>query len=262
MCEAVHRHGALAAIELTHNGPTATNLYSREVALAPVAPAAQVRHHPHQARAMTKHDIRDYRRWHRNAALRGRSAGFDIVYVYAAHDLSLPMHFLQRRRNQRTDEYGGSLENRARLLREVLEDTREAVGDSCAVAVRFAVEEFLGPAGVSVAEATGDRAPARPSCPTCGTSTSRPGTTTRAPRASRRRAPGAVREWVKQLTTKPVVGVGRFTSPDTMVRMVREGVLDLIGAARPSDRRSRSCRARSTRADWTRSASASAATSA
>ncbi len=48
---------------------------------------------------------------------------------------------------------------------------------------------------------------------------------------------GAQEEYVrglKQLTTKPVVGVGRFTSPDTMVRMIRDGVLDMIGAARPS----------------------------
>jgi 2,4-dienoyl-CoA reductase-like NADH-dependent reductase (Old Yellow Enzyme family) len=152
MCEKVHRHGALAALELTHNGPTASNLYSREVALAPSHQPLKY-HHPHQARAMTKHDIREYRRWHREAALRGRTAGFDIIYVYAAHDLPLPMHFLQRRRNQRTDEYGGSLENRARLLREVIEDTRDAVGDRCAVAVRFAVEELLGADGMSVAEA-------------------------------------------------------------------------------------------------------------
>src|SRR3972149_4013306 len=47
---------------------------------------------------------------------------------------------------------------------------------------------------------------------------------------------GAQEEYVrglKQLTSKPVIGVGRFTSPDTMVRMVRDGVLDFIGAARP-----------------------------
>ena len=64
------------------------------------------------------HDIREYRRWHREAAIRGKRAGMDIIYVYAGHDLSLAMHFLQRRRNQRCDEYGGSLENRVRLLRE------------------------------------------------------------------------------------------------------------------------------------------------
>ena len=48
---------------------------------------------------------------------------------------------------------------------------------------------------------------------------------------------GALEEyvrWVKQVTTKPVVSTGRFTAPDTMVRQVREGVMDLIGAARPS----------------------------
>ena len=102
---------------------------------------------------MSKRDIADYRRWHRDAALRARRAGFDIIYIYAAHDLSLAMHFLQKRRNQRSDEYGGSLENRVRLLREVIEDTRDAVGDSCAVAVRFATEELLGDGGVTLVEA-------------------------------------------------------------------------------------------------------------
>jgi dimethylamine/trimethylamine dehydrogenase len=59
------------------------------------------------------------------------------------------MHFLQRRRNDRLDEYGGSLENRARLLREIIEEAKEAVGDTCAIAVRFATDELLGEAGIS-----------------------------------------------------------------------------------------------------------------
>ncbi len=105
--------------------------------------------HPHQARAMTLRDIADYRRWHRNAALRAKRAGFDIVYVYAAHDPSLAMHFLRRRRNQRSDDYGGTLENRLCLLREVLTDTCEAVGDRCAVALRFVTEEFQGAAAMT-----------------------------------------------------------------------------------------------------------------
>jgi dimethylamine/trimethylamine dehydrogenase len=54
------------------------------------------------------------------------------------------MHFLQSRHNQRTDEYGGSLPNRARLLRELIENTKEAVGADCAVAVRLAVDEMRG----------------------------------------------------------------------------------------------------------------------
>lgn len=148
MCEKVHAHGALAAIELAHNGPTASNLYSREVALAPSHQPLKYGY-PHQARAMTLRDIRDYRRWHRDAALRAKRAGFDIIYVYAAHDLSLAMHFLQARRNQRSDEYGGSLENRVRLVRELIEDTKDAVGDTCAVALCFTTEEFQGVQGVN-----------------------------------------------------------------------------------------------------------------
>ncbi len=104
--------------------------------------------YPVQARGMDKQDIRDLRQWHRDAALRSKQAGFDIVYVYATHDLSIAQQFLQRGKNDRTDEYGGSLENRARLFRELIEDTKDAVGDRCAVAVRFATEEFLGDDGM------------------------------------------------------------------------------------------------------------------
>jgi dimethylamine/trimethylamine dehydrogenase len=234
MCEAVHRHGALAAVELVHNGPSAANLYSREV---PIAPSHQPLRNvfPHQARAMTRRDIAEYRRWHREAALRARRAGFDIVYVYAAHDLSLPMHFLQRRRNQRSDEYGGSLENRVRLLREVLEDTREAVGDRCAVALRFATEEFCGPGGVSCEDESRDIVAMLAELPDLWDVNI--AAWHMDSMSSRFAAEGSQQpfiEWVKRCTTRPVVGVGRFTSPDTMVRMIRQGVLDLIGAARPS----------------------------
>jgi hypothetical protein len=60
----------------------------------------------------------------------------------------VPSHFLAQRHNQRTDEYGGSLENRLRLFRELLEDTKDAVGGDTAVVVRFAVDEMMGPEGL------------------------------------------------------------------------------------------------------------------
>ncbi len=233
MCDKVHAHGALAALELTHNGPTASNLYSREVLIAPSHQPTKYGY-PHQARAMTLRDIREYRRWHRDAAIRGKRAGMDIIYVYAAHDLSLAMHFLQRRRNQRSDAYGGSLENRVRLLREVLEDTREAVGDRCAVALRFAVEEGLGPDGVELAEAQ-DIVGMLAEVPDLWDVNLAAWYNDSVP--SRFAAEGAQEPFitfVKKTTTKPVVGVGRFTSPDTMVSQLRRGVLDLIGCARPS----------------------------
>ena len=233
MCEKVKAHGALSAVELTHNGYTSSNLYSREVPLAPSHTPLKYGY-PLQARAMTLRDIRNYRQWHKAAALRAKRAGFDIIYVYAAHDLSLAMHFLQRRRNQRTDGYGGTLENRIRLLREVLQDTKDAVGDTCAVALRFATEEFLGEGGVHNAEAKEivhhladlpDIWDVNVAAWYNDSLTSRFG-------AEGYQQPFTA--WVKQITSKPVVGVGRFTSPDTMVRLIREGALDMIGAARPS----------------------------
>jgi len=233
MCEKVHAHGALAAVELTHNGPAASNLFSREVLLAPSHQPTKYGY-PHQARAMDKADIRDYRRWHREAAVRGMKAGMDIVYVYAAHDLSLAMHFLQRRRNQRSDEYGGSLENRVRLLRELLEDTKDAVGHRCGVALRFATEEMLGPGGVELAEAR-DIVGMLAELPDLWDVNVSAWYNDSVP--SRFGSEGAQEpfiDFVKKTTTKPVVGVGRFTSPDTMVSQLRRGVIDIIGAARPS----------------------------
>ena len=77
---------------------------------------------------MDKADIKAYRGWHRQAALRAKKAGFDSSTAMPAHNITLPMHFLQTRRNHRTDEYGGSLENRMRLFREIIEDTKDGGG--------------------------------------------------------------------------------------------------------------------------------------
>ncbi|HEY5809501.1 MAG TPA: FAD-dependent oxidoreductase [Povalibacter sp.] len=233
MCEKVHAHGSLAAVELTHNGPTASNLYSREIALAPSHQPLKYGY-PQQARAMTLQDIRDYRRWHRDAALRAKRAGFDIIYVYAAHDLSLAMHFLQARRNKRTDDYGGSLENRVRLLRELIEDTKDAVGDKCAVAVRFATEEFLGADGVTESEAKEVVSLLADLPDLWDVNIAAWFMDSQSSRFAREGYQEPFTHWVKQITNKPVVGVGRFTSPDTMVSQIRRGVLDMIGAARPS----------------------------
>lgn len=148
MVNAVHKHGSLAAIELVHNGQDTGNIYSREAPIGPMHGPVTWRDHPVQASAMDLSDIRAYRRWHRNAALRAREAGFDIVVVYAGHDGTMPSHFLSRRHNQRSDEYGGSLENRLRLYRELLEDTLDAVGDTMGVVARFAVDKMMGPDGL------------------------------------------------------------------------------------------------------------------
>jgi dimethylamine/trimethylamine dehydrogenase len=235
MTDAIHKHGALAAIELVHAGMNASNLYSREISIAPSHIASAASYAPAQARGMTKADIHNYRRWHRDAALRARLAGFNIIYVYAGHSLSLAMHFLQSRHNHRTDEYGGSLVNRARLLRELIEDTKDAVGADCAVAVRFAVDELRGADGISAASEGREVVAMLAELPDLWdvNISDWPNDS----KTSRFAAEGYQEEFVrfvKTVTTKPVVGVGRFTSPDTMVSQIRRGVLDMIGAARPS----------------------------
>ena len=234
MTEAVHKHGSLPGIELQHGGYCSSNNYSR---IPPIAPSSIVSssYNPVQARAMDKTDIANFRKWHKKAALRSKQAGFDLIYVYAAHSGTLLTHFLSRMINKRTDEYGGSLENRVRLFRELIEETKDAVGDSCAVAVRFAVEEFLGPMGITSENEGKEIVEMLAELPDLWDVNISKWSRDSAP--SRFESEGYQESYisiVKSLTSKPVVGVGRFTSPDTMVSQIKRGVMDMIGAARPS----------------------------
>jgi dimethylamine/trimethylamine dehydrogenase len=88
MTEKVHAHGALAGVELWFGGARSANLFSREVS-PDVASVPNIVGNPYQTRAMDKQDIRELRRWHREAAKRAKQADFDIVYVYATHDYLL-----------------------------------------------------------------------------------------------------------------------------------------------------------------------------
>ncbi len=232
MVERVQRHGALAGVELWYGGFSNGNLLTREPSLA--ASSMPTWESWFQTQAMSRRDIQQLRRWHRAAALRARDAGFNIVYVYAAHGYLLSQ-FLSPVYNQRSDEYGGSFTNRIRLLRELLEDTHAAVGDRCAVALRFAVHNLDIDDGISV---DGDgRAAVEALAEVPDLWDVNIANFAADARSSRFAAEGAQEEYVrfvKQLTRKPVVGVGRFTSPDTMVAQLQRGVLDLIGAARPA----------------------------
>jgi dimethylamine/trimethylamine dehydrogenase len=238
MADAVHAHGALAGIELWHGGGSVSNKTSRLPPLSPSGISWMATHvgfmGNQRSKAMDKADIRNLLRWQAEAARKAKRAGFDIVYVYAGMGY-LPYEFLLPEWNRRSDEYGGSVANRVRIVRQLLEATRDAVGDTCAVALRISLEELRArPSGRAASEAhevvelladvpdlwdvkmdssPSDCAPSRFT-----------------PEGSHEPVIG----FVKRITRKPVVGVGRFTSPDTMVSQIKRGVLDLIGAARPS----------------------------
>ena len=236
--EAIHRHGSLAAVELWHGGAAVMNRTSRLPPLSPSGISWAATHVGFMGqlrpKKMTGADIDEVLHWQRLATRRALDAGFDILYVYAGMGY-LGYEFLLPEYNQRDDGYGGALENRVRFVREMLEVTRDEAGNRAAVALRISLEELRGKASdhyeseahgvVSLLSDVPDLWDVKmDSSPTdCG--------------ASRFRPEGAhepIINFVKRVTDRPVVGVGRFTSPDTMVSQIRRGVLDLIGGARAS----------------------------
>jgi dimethylamine/trimethylamine dehydrogenase len=233
IAEAIHAYGALAGVELWHGGRMSPNRASRQAMLSPSAGPGHYLY-PQQARAMDKADIRAFLRWQSAAARRAMRAGFDIVYCYAGHGY-LPFQFISPRWNRRSDEYGGSIANRARLLREMIEVTKEAIAGRCAVAVRLAMDELVGEQGVTFQREGREIVSLLGELPDLwDVNISYVENDSMSARFSAEGFQERYVAEVKTLTTKPVVGVGRFTSPDLMVSQIQRGVLDLIGAARPS----------------------------
>jgi len=242
MCDMIHEQGSLAAVEIWHGGPNACGMESR----VPARGASQIGSPFAFMRAckeMDRNDIREVQQLYVNACKRARDAGFDVLTIYYAHTEALLHQFLLPFFNRRTDEYGGSFENRVRFGREVLELVREAVGDDCAISVRFGIDTLelpfgLGDRGIrqdgeglqfieymdelvdmwdlnvgNAVEWGEDAAPSRT-------------------HPENHERPNVYK--AKEHTKKPVMNVGRFTNPDTMVDVIRSGQADIIGAARPS----------------------------
>ena len=227
--------GALSGIQLAYSGINGPNLYSKEVPLAPSAlPIRTFTNDPIQARAMDKQDIKNLRRWFVNAFKRCKEAEFDLVCLYGAHGFGIFQHFLSRMTNHRADEYGGSLENRARFVREVVEDAHNTIGDKMAITLRLSLEELTGDLGFANSELR-DFVEMHADLPDLWDFAHGAWEDCSGP--SRFKEEAAQQDLVagiKALTSKPVVGVGRFTSPDVMVSQIKKGVLDFIGCARPS----------------------------
>ena len=235
MSEKMKEHGALAGIQLAYSGVNGPNLYTKEVPLAVSAqPIRTFTNDPVQARALDRTDIKDLRRWFVNAAIRSKKAGFDLICLYGAHGFGIFQHFLSRATNLRTDEYGGSLENRARFVNEVVADIRDAVGDCMGLTLRVSLDETIGDLGFSNSEVR-EFVDMNRNLPDLwdlaqGTWEDCSGPS----RFKEEAAQHALVKGIHELTDKPIVGVGRFTSPDVMVKMITSNTLDFIGCARPS----------------------------
>jgi dimethylamine/trimethylamine dehydrogenase len=233
MCDEVHEHGALAGVELHHSG---VHCPRREWRLPAIGPSQLASDYLLVTpKAMERDDIRRVQEDWAAAARRAREAGFDIVYVYGAHSY-LPMQFLSPFYNRRTDEYGGSLENRARFWMELLELTHEAVDSDCTVATRISVAA-LSPYGVDLDEGLEFVRLADHLVDLWDVAIGSATEWSKDSGASRFYKQGWQLEWtkhVREATAKPIVGVSRLTDPDQMAEIVSSGVWDVIGAARPS----------------------------
>jgi dimethylamine/trimethylamine dehydrogenase len=239
VCDRIHEHGALAGMELLTSGAHVTG-YETRLPAGTVSNAGDDWLFMGSSFELDRRDIRALQDKYVAAARRALHAGFDIVNVMGAELVALPMHFLMKRYNQRTDEYGGSFENRARFWLEILEQVREAVGDSCAITARFCVDtlddsedgirvEHEGGAFIKLADPFVDYWDVLVG----GESD----TWAKDVTPSRFYDENFQGQWIRQVrqfTNKPIVAVGRFTSPDTMAQVIRSGQQDIIGAARSS----------------------------
>ncbi|MCX7286290.1 MAG: NAD(P)-binding protein, partial [Rhodobacterales bacterium] len=238
MTEAVHRHGSLAAVELWHGGAAAVNRTTRHAPLSPSGIPWMATHVGFMSSARPKvmdaADIRDLIRWHAEAAVRAEEAGFDILYVYAGMGY-LPYQFLLSDYNHRTDDYGGTVRNRVRLVEQLLDAVRDATKGRCAVALRMSMQELRGrPSDVALTEAHEVIGHLKDAPDLFDVKMDYSAFDCAASRYTPEGSHETIIDFMKSVTDKPVVGVGRFTSPDTMVSMIRRGVLDFIGGARPS----------------------------
>ncbi len=145
LADAVRRHGAVPSVELSHSGQYAgTYLVDKDKkkGLAQFGPSDWVRPDGIPVKALTKEQIDDIVRAYGDTAALAKRAGFEMVMVHGGHGWLLNQ-FLSPAFNHRTDEYGGSFENRLRLVKEVLTSVRAAVGPGFPIEFRMSGSELF-----------------------------------------------------------------------------------------------------------------------
>ncbi len=241
LTEEVHKHDCLAGVQLWYNGMHSPRYESRETARGPSGLPSNV--FPERniyAAWASEDDIKALINMYVLAALRAEQAGFDIVEI-SGGDSTLPLQFLETRYNTRTDKYGGSFENRARLYIEIMTAVKKAVGDRLAVTTRFEVDTVNGEhrikhfdEGLGFLELMNKEGVVDLWSLKIGDYEEWGGEDAG---SSRFRKPNWAAPFVagaRDIVDVPVVSNGRFTSPDDMVAAIRSGQCDIIGAARPS----------------------------
>ena len=140
LCEKVHKHGACIGVQINHAGASAI---SSRIGMQPVSssdvPSKEGGEVP---RPLEKEEIYEIVKKYGEAAKRAQTAGFDCVEIHCGHSY-LISQFLSPVMNKRTDEFGGSPENRARFAKLVIEEVRRQVGPFFPIFVRISADEFV-----------------------------------------------------------------------------------------------------------------------
>jgi len=146
MVKAVHRYDVKFGQQINHGGLTHLPLPSVCPSVIPEMVQAGL-----PVREVSKEEIKEYVKAFGAAAERCVGVGFDFVEIHAAHSY-LINEFLTPLYNRRTDEYGGSFDNRIRFLLEVIHAVREKIGDEVPVGVRLNGDDFIGEGGWNPAD--------------------------------------------------------------------------------------------------------------
>lgn len=233
MVDAVHDEGAKIFVELWHGGSTASNSGSRH---PPFSSSQNPSGSYSMPKKMEHEDIQEIVHAFGEASDRARRAGYDGIELHAAHGY-LISQFLSPFHNNRDDEYGGSLENRMRFFREVIDAVQENAGSDMAVGARYTIDERIE--GGLTKEGDGMEILRRIGSDLdfwdidIGVKQSIDDMIGSSRRHSKNYQMDYVREATRELDV-PVGGTGRITDPDDAESLLEEGYVDLIGMARQS----------------------------
>jgi len=231
--DACHEGGAKVSVQLQHAGPEGNSKVSGyPLRAASAIPAAQGRPTPI---SISNGEIYELIELYGDAALRAKKAGADAVEIHCAHGY-LINSFLSPRTNKRVDEFGGSFENRMRLIRLVIENIRKKVGFSLAIICRI-----NGTDGVDGGIDVHDSAAIAAYLEDCGVDGLHVSRSVHirdefmwAPTVLHAGFSADVVTEIKKAVSIPVITVGRFTEPHFAELMIREGRADLVAFGRQS----------------------------
>ena len=231
--EAVHAHGVPILAQINHNGGQASSMYSRLPVWAPSpVPDPLFREVP---KAVEDHEIREIVDGYALVAAHCIAGGFDGIELQCSHS-SIVRGFLSPATNRRTDAYGGSLANRARLLLEIVDAVRSTIGADRALGVRICGDELIeGGTTIDDAVAVARMVEATGQVDYINTSIGVATATLFMIEASMQIPPGYalfIPSAIRAAVDLPVVGVGRFKDPLQADRALADGLCDMVGVVR------------------------------